>query len=74
VVGFDDIPESEYFPPPLTTVRQDFSAVGKQGIVLLLEIIEDRPPGTPSPVAIEPQLVARASTFPHAARSEGAPL
>ena len=25
VVGFDDIPEAQYFTPPLTTVRQDFA-------------------------------------------------
>ena len=25
VVGFDDVPESAYFRPPLTTVRQDFA-------------------------------------------------
>ncbi|WP_345155515.1 substrate-binding domain-containing protein, partial [Nonomuraea rubra] len=29
VVGFDDIPESEVFSPPLTTVRQDFDVVGR---------------------------------------------
>ena len=28
VVGFDDIPEAAYLIPPLTTVRQDFAAVG----------------------------------------------
>ncbi|MFI5792267.1 LacI family DNA-binding transcriptional regulator [Streptomyces sp. NPDC051677] len=74
VVGFDDIPESEFFAPPLTTVRQDFAAVGKQGIALLLELIEGRPPAAASRIAIEPQLVVRASTFPSAAQSERAPL
>lgn len=74
VVGFDDIPESEFFAPPLTTVRQDFSAVGKRGIALLLELIEGRPPATTARIAIEPQLVVRASTFPYAAQSEGVPL
>jgi DNA-binding LacI/PurR family transcriptional regulator len=28
-VGFDDIPEAAYFHPPLTTVRQDFAALGQ---------------------------------------------
>ncbi|MEU5768068.1 LacI family DNA-binding transcriptional regulator [Streptomyces asoensis] len=74
VVGFDDIPEAEFFAPPLTTVRQDFSAVGKRGIALLLEQIEGRPPTASSRTAIEPQLVVRASTFPHAAQPEGVPL
>jgi DNA-binding LacI/PurR family transcriptional regulator len=29
VVGFDDIPEAAYFHPPMTTVRQDFAALGQ---------------------------------------------
>ncbi|POX49868.1 LacI family transcriptional regulator [Streptomyces sp. Ru72] len=73
VVGFDDIPESEFYAPPLTTVRQDFSAVGKRGIALLLDLIEGRPPATTARITIEPQLVVRASTFPYAARTEGVP-
>jgi DNA-binding LacI/PurR family transcriptional regulator len=64
IVGFDDIPESEFFAPPLTTVRQDFATVGKHSIALLLDLIEGRAPsGTPG-VAIEPHLVVRASTAP----------
>ena len=74
VVGFDDIPEAEFFAPPLTTVRQDFATVGKQGIAMLLELIEGRAPVTTSRIAIEPQLVVRASTFPYAAQPEGVPL
>ncbi|MEU4872464.1 LacI family DNA-binding transcriptional regulator [Streptomyces sp. NPDC021608] len=74
VVGFDDIPEAEFFAPPLTTVRQDFSAVGKRGIALLLDLIEGRPAATAPRVAVEPQLVVRASTFPYAAQPDGAPL
>ncbi|WP_083527710.1 LacI family DNA-binding transcriptional regulator [Curtobacterium ammoniigenes] len=30
VVGFDDIPEAAHFIPPLTTVRQDFAALGER--------------------------------------------
>ncbi|MFH0175639.1 LacI family DNA-binding transcriptional regulator [Streptomyces cacaoi] len=74
VVGFDDIPESEFFAPPLTTVRQDFATVGQRGIALLLEQIEGRPAAGAPRIAIEPQLVVRASTFPSAAQPEGAPL
>jgi DNA-binding LacI/PurR family transcriptional regulator len=65
VVGFDDIPESEFFAPPLTTVRQDFAEVGKRSISLLLDLIEGRSPSGVEGVQIEPQLVVRASTFPH---------
>ena len=35
VVGFDDIPEAAYLIPPLTTVRQDFEAVGRRAIEIL---------------------------------------
>ena len=36
LVGFDDIPESAYFNPPLTTIRQDFNQLGEVAIELLL--------------------------------------
>jgi DNA-binding LacI/PurR family transcriptional regulator len=41
VVGFDDIPESEFYAPPLTTVSQDFSEVGRKAIELLLDALAD---------------------------------
>jgi DNA-binding LacI/PurR family transcriptional regulator len=41
VVGFDDIPEAAYFSPPLTTVREDYDALGKQCVDYLIEIIQD---------------------------------
>ncbi|MEV7142552.1 LacI family DNA-binding transcriptional regulator [Streptomyces tauricus] len=72
VAGFDDIPESEFFAPPLTTVRQDFAAVGKRSIALLLDLIEGREPSGAPRIAIEPQLVVRASTFPYTS-DQGAP-
>jgi DNA-binding LacI/PurR family transcriptional regulator len=73
VVGFDDIPESEFFAPPLTTVRQDFSTVGQRSIALLLDLIEGRTSSGTSTVAIEPQLVVRASTFPYIPQPGTAP-
>lgn len=64
VAGFDDIPEAAYFSPPLTTVRQDFGAVGRHSISVLLDRIEREPsPATPPPrVVVPPSLVPRAST------------
>ena len=60
VVGFDDIPESAFFLPPLTTVRQDFGELGRQALRLLVDRICDRPaPGAWMPVA--PELIVRAS-------------
>ncbi len=64
VAGFDDSPESEFFSPPLTTVRQDFSAVGKRSVALLLDRIEGRETAVTPRTVIAPQLVVRASTSP----------
>ncbi|MEU4833148.1 LacI family DNA-binding transcriptional regulator [Streptosporangium sp. NPDC023615] len=60
VVGFDDLPESAYFWPPLTTVRQDFEEVGRNAFHLLL----DRMAGRPSQARrlVEPELIVREST------------
>jgi DNA-binding LacI/PurR family transcriptional regulator len=64
VVGFDDIPESSYFTPPLSTVRQDFGELGRRGLELLLDEITD---GRHSArrVMVTPELILRASTAPH---------
>lgn len=60
VVGFDDIPEAGYLRPPLTTIRQDFRALGVAAMGMLVDAI--REPGPARAVAIEPTLVVRAST------------
>jgi len=62
VIGFDDIPESAYFTPPLTTVRQDFDRVGRASLRLLLDQIES---GARSGdrVVVPSQLVVRQSTL-----------
>jgi DNA-binding LacI/PurR family transcriptional regulator len=39
IVGFDDLPETPYFSPPLTTVRQDFETLGTRAMALLLDTI-----------------------------------
>ncbi|MFF5447935.1 LacI family DNA-binding transcriptional regulator [Streptomyces sp. NPDC012888] len=63
VAGFDDIPEAEYFPPPLTTVRQDFATIGRRSIGLLVDHIEGRARKAEH-LLVEPQLIMRASTRP----------
>ena len=61
VVGFDDIPEAEYFTPPLTTVRQNFNEMGRRSLLLLLEQIESRS-RAPVRETVPPELIVRAST------------
>ena len=48
IVGFDDIPEAQYFTPPLTTVRQDFSEMGRSSLRLLLELMQNTGDSRPS--------------------------
>ncbi len=60
VVGFDDIPEAAYFTPPLTTVRQDFTELGRRCLHILLRRIEG---DTELPnVVVAPELVVRDSS------------
>ncbi|UBV45086.1 substrate-binding domain-containing protein (plasmid) [Deinococcus taeanensis] len=61
IVGFDDIPESRFFHPPLTTVRQDFATLGALSLATLLEAIES-PDTTPQPHVLKPEILIRAST------------
>lgn len=61
LVGFDDIPEAEFFSPPLTTLRQEFSDVGRRSLELLLEQVEGAP-RTRRRLVIPPQFVIRDST------------
>lgn len=61
VVGFDDVPDSEHFTPPLTTVRQDFLALGQEAVTAVLARLRDEEAAVLSPMQI-PGLVVRAST------------
>jgi DNA-binding LacI/PurR family transcriptional regulator len=64
VVGFDDIPEAQYFMPPLTTVRQDFGEMGRSSLRLLLDLMKSESGQPPSRLTIAPELVVRRSTAP----------
>jgi DNA-binding LacI/PurR family transcriptional regulator len=64
VVGFDDIPEAQYFTPPLTTVRQDFAEIGRRSLALMLEMMEAAGDGPSSPAMVTPELILRSSTAP----------
>lgn len=63
VVGFDDIPEAEFFCPALTTVRQDFDEIGRLSVELLVALIEGQPVPTEH-VVLDPALIVRGSTAP----------
>jgi DNA-binding LacI/PurR family transcriptional regulator len=63
LVGFDDIPEAEFFTPPLTTVRQDFNEMGRRSLHLLLAEIEAKTRSSER-VTVPAALIERASTAP----------
>jgi DNA-binding LacI/PurR family transcriptional regulator len=64
VVGFDDVPESGYFLPPLTTVRQDFSELGRRALGALVDRISSG--GAGEHLRVPPEFVVRASAAPPA--------
>ena len=63
VAGFDDIPESAYYTPPLTTIRQNYIEMGNSGFNYLLQIM-DEPTTLIKNEVLEPKLIIRESTRP----------
>lgn len=59
VVGFDDLPEAEFYTPPLSTVRQDLSEVGRRAADLVVRTL--RGESAPRAALVEPVLVRRES-------------
>jgi DNA-binding LacI/PurR family transcriptional regulator len=68
VVGFNDIPEAQDFSPPLTTVRQDYRAVGAKCVELLLDQLANGVSDDPVLELVPTSLIVRASTAPPATR------
>ena len=66
VVGFDNIPESAYFRPALTTVQQDQYNVGKVAVEEIIRIIESGwqglEPIEPKSIMLSPNLIVRRSS------------
>ncbi|MGV8954422.1 MAG: LacI family DNA-binding transcriptional regulator, partial [Cypionkella sp.] len=67
LVGFDDMPFAELVNPPLTTIRQPVTEMGRLAFQLLLNLLNDEPavPVTRLPV----ELVLRQSVAPYQHRS-----
>ena len=64
IVGFDDVPEAPHYPTPLTTVRQEFEAVGTAAMRVLLDDLAGR--AGLVHLRIPPVLIERSSTAPPA--------
>ena len=67
IVGFDNIAESAFFSPALTTVQQDQHHVAKVAIAELIKIIEsgwqELDPVIPRSIILPPTLVVRQSSL-----------
>ena len=64
VVGFDDLPMSRWFSPPLTTVRQPLAEMGRIAAEMLVAMIDRREPNGRQ-VELATELVVRSSTMRH---------
>ncbi len=65
VVGFDDTPSAEFLTPPLTTVRMDFTGLGRACFALLRGLVEPGAAGS-KPASPQPRLIVRESAAPPA--------
>ena len=63
VIGVDDIPLSQHFSPPLTTLRQDFAAIGRRAAQLLIRTVES-PQAVHEHLLLPAELIKRRSTAP----------
>lgn len=62
VVGFDDTPEAAFYEPPLSSVRQNFAALGRQCADLIVALIQGE--GLPKREVLLPVFIGRESTAP----------
>jgi LacI family transcriptional regulator len=65
IVGFDDISETPYFVPPLSTLRQDMRGLGIKAMDALNKMIKDKEKGKSIETIstlLEPQLIVRQSS------------
>lgn len=64
VVGFDDIPLTEFLPVPLTTIRVPKFRMGQLAAEMLVRHVESHAMLPPQKASLEAELVVRASTRP----------
>lgn len=61
VVGYDDLPRSRDFNPPLTTINHRLSEWGGLAMGMLLEVLKENKPES---IVLAPELVVRKTTAP----------
>jgi LacI family transcriptional regulator len=67
VVGFDGLPETAHYWPPLTTVYQDQQLLGRTAVEELVRMAEasgkGRDENEPQAILLQPELIVRASSI-----------
>ncbi len=61
IVGFDDIDLAAFVDPPLTTVAQPKTEMGRLATLRLLEMVENSSPPRPRTMTLTPELIIRRS-------------
>ncbi len=62
IAGFDNVPQSAFTTPPLTTVAQSTAEQGRAAAKMLLDRIENRVTTAPAELCLECRLIIRGST------------
>lgn len=62
VIGFDDVDEAGMYPPPLTTVAQDWAGLGRESMRIALSMTRG---GVAEDVRLPLRLIVRGSTAPY---------
>lgn len=66
VIGFDDLAESPYYSPSLSTIRQDLHMLGITAVKKAIESVNNSEKltseGMPDTIVLNPQLIVRQST------------
>ena len=62
VLSIDNIPLSEYYFPPLTTIDQSVDKMAKEAVRILIEYIKNPESATSQRVLLPPRLIIRKST------------
>jgi len=66
VIGFDGIPEAEFYSPPLSTIYQNQDEIGRTAVQELIRLVDegldDGQEIKPRHITIQPELIVRQST------------
>ena len=63
LIGVDDMPLASYFDPPLTTMRQDITSIGREAVRILIKSVEGKLECCQQ-LLLPAELVVRQSTAP----------